>query len=195
MVGTEPQNALQQISTVAELQPQGSGCPVAIQGTKVPPAHLSITAQVPSAVRIRERLFCVPIFVFSINASFSFFRSVLHGHTKHEFLMKSDIWSVKVSEPKGSKDDVVAREKSINATLIKLSRLKLKMVSSKIPFFALVAQRLEQRTHNPLVGGSNPPEGIPYIQSAGPCIRNGDTGHGGSRVFAANATLYYIYPS
>ena len=26
--------------------------------------------------------------------------------------------------------------------------------------FALVAQRLEQRTHNPLVGGSNPPEGI-----------------------------------
>ena len=32
--------------------------------------------------------------------------------------------------------------------------------SLRLSFHALVAQRLEQRTHNPLVVGSNPTEGI-----------------------------------
>jgi hypothetical protein len=36
---------------------------------------------------------------------------------------------------------------------------------NKIEFRALVAQRLEQQTHNLLVVGSNPTEGMPPIYS------------------------------
>ena len=36
--------------------------------------------------------------------------------------------------------------------------------SSKIELHALVAQRLEQQTHNLLAVGSNPTEGIPFLK-------------------------------